>query len=46
MPTIQQALTTARQRLILPGLSGHHADTSHAIHDIQEILGRKALPGP
>lgn len=44
LPSIQQTLTTARQRLILPGMPGHQADTSRAIHDIQEILSRRALP--
>ncbi|KAF8522117.1 hypothetical protein BU17DRAFT_87217 [Hysterangium stoloniferum] len=43
LPNIQQTLTSARQRLILPGMP-NNTETSRAIQDIQEILGRKPLP--
>ncbi|KIJ37730.1 hypothetical protein M422DRAFT_33619 [Sphaerobolus stellatus SS14] len=44
LPNIQNTLTAARQRLILPGMPPQHADNSRVIHDIQEILSRKPLP--
>lgn len=44
LPNIQQTLTSARQRLILPGMPAQFQDTSRQISEIQEILNRKPLP--
>ncbi|KAF8527056.1 hypothetical protein JB92DRAFT_2699369 [Gautieria morchelliformis] len=44
LPNIQQTLTSARQRLILPGMPSQFSDTSRVIHDIQDVLGRKPMP--
>lgn len=44
LPNIQQTLTSARQRLILPGMPSQFHDTSRMISDIQEVLNRKPLP--
>jgi len=44
LPNIQQTLTSARQRLILPGMPSQFSDTSRMIQDIQEMLNRKPMP--
>jgi len=45
LPNIQNTLTLARQRALIPGPSGQQfPDASRMVHDIQEILNRKVLP--